>query len=295
LALALGVLVAAAAWTFGSKEPSMTLHFSGQKAFRHVQAQVALGPRPAGSQAAARTRQYLRSQLEPLGYAVEEQAFRPFTPAGPLPMANLIATLPGATGPLLVLAAHYDTKRFDFPFVGANDGASGTACVLELGRALAAEPLRRHSVALVFLDGEEAVATWTVLDSLYGSRHLVSQWSQSGRLARVEAVVVLDMVGDRDLRLTRDVNSTGWLLDLLFREGRRLGYGPLLAGPEMPVEDDHVPFLRADVPAALLIGFAPGYPAYWHTAGDTLDKVSPQSLEAAGRMAEATLRGLDQE
>lgn len=271
--------------------------FSGARAFEHVKAQVELGPRPPGSEASARLRAYVRGVLEPLGFQVEEQKFEARTPRGKITMTNVIARLPGSLPTWIVLGAHHDTKIFDdFEFVGANDGASGVGALLELGRVLSEKRLR-HGVVLCFFDGEEAVAHWSEDDSLYGSTHLVDSWVDSGFAKSVRAVFVLDMVGDKDLRVSEDLYSHQQLRQLVWEEGKRLGYGAIFSGPKQGIEDDHLPFLQAGIPAMDVIGFAQTesgvYPAYWHTAGDTLDKVSAESLEAVGRTMDAVLRRLD--
>lgn len=265
--------------------------FSGKRALEHVRAQVALGPRPPGSPASARTRDYLRRYLEGLGYRVEAQAFTASTPLGPVEMANLVAVWPGERPGVLLLGAHYDTKRFsEIEFVGANDGASGVACLLELGRAFSREPLQ-HTLVLAFFDGEEALVRWSARDGLYGSRHFVATWP---RLREVKGAIILDMVGDRKLRVTREMLSHPGLRDLVWREAARLGHSSVFSGPAVAIEDDHLPFLRAGIPALDLIGFdGGGYPDYWHTARDNLDQVSAESLQVVGRVAQAALRRLD--
>jgi Zn-dependent M28 family amino/carboxypeptidase len=178
---------------------------------------------------------------------------------------------------VILLGGHYDTKYFkDFRFVGANDGGSSTALLLELIRRLAAAP-REYTYWVVWFDGEEALVSWTASDSLYGSRRLAAELARAGGLPR--AMVLVDMIGDRDLGILRDTYSTPWLRDILWASAARLGHSRHFLGTEMAVEDDHAPFLRAGVPGALLIDF--DYPP-WHTADDTLDKVSARSLAVVG-------------
>lgn len=273
--------------------------FSGERALEHVRTQVLLGPRPPGSEAAGRLRSWLRAELETLGFQVHEQPFVARTPLGAISMVNLVAFLSGSSERMLVLGAHADTKRFaEFEFVGANDGASGVAAVLELARVLSARPLR-HTLALTFFDGEEALVEWGPDDSLYGSTHLVDSWVESGLARKVSAVFILDMVGDRNLRITDELNSHPQLRSRLREEAARLGYARIFSGPEQGVEDDHIPFLMAGIPALNVIGFAISpegvVPTYWHSPHDTLDKVSASSLQAVGRTVEACLRRLDLE
>jgi Zn-dependent M28 family amino/carboxypeptidase len=231
----------------------------------------------AGSPGGQRARAYIVGELRRRGIEVEVQPFEAATPHGPLRMANLIARLPGRRPEVVVLAGHYDTKLFtSFRFVGANDGGSSAALLIELARRLAKAP-RDYTLWLVWFDGEEARETWTATDSLYGSRHLAADLERAGRLPR--ALILVDMIGDRDLNIRRDTYSTPWITDILWASAARLGYGRHFLNDPLPVEDDHAPFLKAGVPAALLIDF--DYPP-WHTADDTLDKLSARSLAVVG-------------
>ena len=266
--------------------------FDADRAWAHLRNQVSLGPRPAGSRAAAATRQYIRDALAQAGLAVREQAFEPDTPLGPMPMANLVATLPGRRDARIALASHYDTKRFrEFPFVGASDGASSTAVLLELARVLARES-HEFTIEFLFFDGEEAVLReWAGTDNTYGSRHYVTEAQASGALENLGALVLLDMVGDRDLAFRREAGSTPWLTDLIWAAAHRVGYGGVFLDASTPIEDDHYPFLRAGVPATDIIDL--DYPA-WHTAADDLPRVSARSLEITGQVVLAALPDIEQ-
>ena len=270
-ALALGLVLAAAAL---GAEPAA---FDGAAAFRHIERLVAIGPRPAGSAAAGKARTYIVDQLAAAGVKAEVQPFDADTPHGRLRMANIVAVLPGRRAEVIVLAGHYDTKWFrDIRFVGANDGGSSAALLIELARRLAARP-REYTYWVVWFDGEEARETWTAADSLYGSRRMARELERKGRLPR--ALIVADMIGDRDLAIRREAGSTPWLTDAIWAAAARRGVAAHFLDETLAVEDDHAPFLRAGVPAALLIDF--DYPP-WHTAEDTLDKVSARSLEIVG-------------
>ena len=254
--------------------------YDGTAALAHVSRLVALGPRPAGSPAGARARDYIVSELKRLGVTVRVQAFKADTPHGRLAMANVIGVLPGRRPDVIVVGGHYDTKWFaDFAFVGANDGGSSAGFLLEFARALKADGPREYTYWITFFDGEEARASWTATDSLYGSRHMVSELTRTRALPR--AMLLVDMIGDRDLALRREAYSTPGLVDIVWSSARRLGYGRHFLDQVMPVEDDHAPFLRAGVPAIDLIDF--DYPP-WHTVNDTLDKVSAQSLQIVGEV-----------
>jgi len=259
--------------------------FSGDRAFEHVRRLVALGPRPVGSEAHARMRAYILAELRALGLTVRTEEFRAQTPLGEKPMVNIIAERAGASQEVIILASHYDTKLFtDFSFVGANDGGSSTGALLELARVLAARPDRPpYTLWFVFFDGEEALVSWSQTDGKYGSRHMVEQLQRQGQLSRIRALILMDMIGDKDLDIVRDAYSTRWLQDILWETARELGYERHFTDRETFVDDDHVPFLQKGVPAVDLIDFTYGmWNRYWHTAEDTLDKVSPRSLKIVG-------------
>jgi len=254
-----------------------TARFDGSAAFRHLERMVAIGPRPAGTPAGVKTREYIVAELKRAGVQSRVEPFDAETPEGRVKMANVVGVIPGRRSDVILVAGHYDTKVFrEFRFVGANDGGSSAALLLELARALAARP-REYTYWIAFLDGEEARGTWTRTDSLYGSRHMAADLTRRGQLPR--ALIVADMIGDRDLNIRRESISTPWLTDLIWASARRLGQGAHFLPEAISVEDDHVPFLRAGVPSALLIDF--DYRP-WHTAEDTLDKVSARSLQVVG-------------
>jgi glutaminyl-peptide cyclotransferase len=260
--------------------------FDGQRALEHARKLVAIGPRVAGSPGAQQARQYFTTQLKAFGLSVREQPFDARTPRGAVKMVNVRATLPGGGSGRLLIAGHYDTKLFrEFRFVGANDGGSSAAFLLELARVLKdrKSPLE---IELVFFDGEEAVVDWnTGDDNTYGSRYYVDAARKDGTLASIRALVLVDMIGDRDLRILRESNSTRWLTDVIWAAARRLNR-PEFAAEEIAIEDDHLPFLRAGVPAVDLIDL--DYPA-WHNEGDTMDKLSAASLQAVGDVLLAAL------
>jgi glutaminyl-peptide cyclotransferase len=273
-----GALVALGLLTVVAVAPAAEApRFDGAAALRHLERLVAIGPRVAGTPGGEQARAYITGELKKLGVKVEVRAFEADSPHGRLSLANVIAIVPGQRSDVILLGGHYDTKYFkEFRFVGANDGGSSAALLLELTRRLAATP-REYTYWVVWFDGEEARVSWTATDSLYGSRRLAADLARAGRLPR--AMVLVDMIGDRNLGIVRDIYSTPWLTDLLWATAARLGHGRHFLSTAMGVEDDHAPFLRAGVPAALLIDF--DYPP-WHTAEDTLDKVSAQSLAVVG-------------
>jgi Zn-dependent M28 family amino/carboxypeptidase len=261
--------------------------FDSSKAWEHLRQQVAIGPRPSGSPGSIKNREYIRTTLTGLGIKSVEQAWQASTPIGPIKMANVIATIPGTRAERIVLASHFDTKLFkEFRFVGASDGASSTAALLELGRVIKARPQLPFTIELLFLDGEEATGEWVGTDNTYGSRHYVDAARKAGTLKSLRALVLLDMIGDRQLNIRRDSNSTPWLTELIWGVARRLGHQAHFIEEEMAIEDDHLPFLKAGVDAVDIIDL--DYPA-WHTAKDTIDQVSARSLQVVGDVVVAAL------
>jgi glutaminyl-peptide cyclotransferase len=259
--------------------------FDGARAYEHLRQVVAIGPRPAGSKGAELTRAYIAQQLSKTGLAVEEQPFLAQTPLGPIRMANVRATIPGPGSGRLVIGGHYDTKLFrDFPFVGANDGGSSTAFLLELARSLKPRA-NAMTIELVFLDGEESTGDWIGNDHTYGSQYYVDHARKTGVLKDLRAFILVDMIGDRDLTIKRESRSTPWLTDIIWGTAKRLKRAEF-SDQSTPIDDDHLPFLQAGVPAVDVIDL--DYP-HWHNAGDTLDKVSARSLEVVGEVLLAAL------
>jgi Zn-dependent M28 family amino/carboxypeptidase len=254
---------------------------------------VAIGPRPAGSAAIDQTRKYIVSQLQAAGVTVSEQVWDDQTPSGKTHMVNLIATIPGARPDRIMFSGHYDTKPFrQFRFVGADDGGSSAAFLIELARVLKARnnPL---TIEIVFLDGEEAVcANWDdcskpgAPDNTYGSRHYVATAKQKGTLAGIKANILVDMIADRNLDIRRESHSTPWLTDAIWDAAKRLKLDNVFLPAATPIEDDHIPFLEAGVPSVDIIDL--DYAA-WHTAQDTLDAVSARSLQIVGDVVLAAL------
>jgi glutaminyl-peptide cyclotransferase len=254
--------------------------FDSGRAWDHLRQLVAIGPRPSGSPAIEQTRTHIKAQLTAAGLTATEQAWDAQTPLDNVRMVNLLATIPGARKERIVIAGHYDTKLYrQFRFVGASDGGSSTAFLLELARVLKARknPL---TIELLFLDGEEArLPDWHGTDNTYGSRHYVDLAKRDGSLTTLKALVLVDMIGDRDLRMRRDTNSTPWLTDILWREAKRQRLDDHFIADSTKIEDDHLPFLAAGVPSVDVIDL--DYEA-WHTAADTLDAVSARSLQVVG-------------
>jgi glutaminyl-peptide cyclotransferase len=260
--------------------------FDSSRAWEHLRQLVAQGPRPAGSAAIEQSRKYIRAQLAAAGIAVVDQAWEASTPLGPVQMVNLVATIPGARSERLLIAGHYDTKRVrEFRFVGANDGGSSTAFLIELARVLKARK-NALTIEVLFLDGEEAVVQWTGTDHTYGSRYAVDAARKTGALSSWKAMVLVDMIADRDLRIKRDDNSTAWLTEIVWEAARRQKLSAHFLQERTRIEDDHIPFMKAGIPSIDIIDleYAP-----WHTAADTLDAVSAGSMQVVGDVLLAAL------
>jgi glutaminyl-peptide cyclotransferase len=270
--------------------------FSGPSAFRFAEKAVSYGARPSGSVEIRKLQAYIAAQLRSFGCEVTEVDFTAQTPAGPTPMKNILCRLKGSSqnARILVVSGHYDTKRIPgILFVGANDAGSSTGFLLELARTEARKP-RKRELWIAFFDGEEAVGQWTASDSLYGSRHQAAQWAASGQLGRIDALINVDMIGDKDLNLLQDLNSSPALVRLIWQVARDLGYEKHFENAQIAIEDDHMPFRRRGVEAIDLIDFEYGaLNRYWHTDRDTMDKLSPLSLEIMGKVVSETLRRLD--
>ena len=260
--------------------------FDSARAWEHLRQLVAIGPRPSGSAAIDDARRYITKQLAATGLTPREQTWEAQTPIDRVRMVNLIATIPGARKERIVFAGHYDTKLYhEFRFVGASDGGSSAAFLIELARVLKARR-NAYTIELLFLDGEEArLPDWNGTDNTYGSRRYAAAAKADGTLTSIKALVLVDMIGDRRLTIRRDENSTRWLTDVIWAAARRLN-ASAFSSETTKVEDDHLPFISAGVPAVDVIDL--DYPQ-WHTAADTLDAVSARSLQVVGDVILAAL------
>jgi Zn-dependent M28 family amino/carboxypeptidase len=265
--------------------------FDAGRAWEHLRQLVTIGPRPSGSPAIEQTRKYITSQLTAAGLTPTEQVWEDQTPIDKVRMVNLVATIPGTRKERIVFAGHYDTKLFrEFRFVGASDGGSSAAFLLELARVLKGRK-NAFTIEILFLDGEEArMPEWAGTDNTYGSRHYVEVGKRDGSLATLKTLVLVDMIGDRDLRIRRDANSTPWLTTIVWDAAKRLQLDNAFIPDSTRIEDDHMPFLAAGVPAVDIIDldYEP-----WHTAKDTIDAVSARSLQVVGDVVLAALPGIE--
>jgi hypothetical protein len=284
-----------------SDKAKMTTAFDGERAFNHVKTQVEFGPRPAGSAAIEKAREHIVRELNSYGLKTTLEEFTETTPRGKVKFKNIIAELPGERPDVIILASHYDTKPFkEFTFVGANDGGSSTGALLEIARVMASESQsggqkRKFTYWFVFFDGEEAFCReWSECldgkDNTYGSRRMVNRLKKERQLDRVKAMILLDMIGDKDLTIPREESSSQWLVEAIWGTAQQLGHKKEFPSRPFSVgDDDHMPFLRAGVPAVDIIDFeygsAPQENDYWHTEEDTLDKISARSLKIIGDVA----------
>jgi hypothetical protein len=269
--------------------------FNSARAMQYVKEIVAFGPRPIGSANHKKVEDYIHAHLK--GDQVEDDAFIIDTSEGKFPVRNIIAKYPGTRDGIVVIASHYDTNYplRDTNYVGANDGASSSALLLEIANQLRGKKLEGYSVWLLWDDAEEAIKLpWTDTNSVYGVRHLAQKWQDDGTIKNIKAFILEDMIGDADLNIERDQDSTPWLEDLIYQAATRLGYQSHFFARTVPMEDDHKPFVQRGVPSADLIDFQYGYNnVFWHTTQDTVDKLSPKSLEIVGTVTLETVQMLD--
>jgi len=259
--------------------------FSGEKAFAHVQRLVDFGPRPAGSKALEKSRDYIEDQLRRSGWQLMRQRFTDDTPRRKIQFVNLIAQFSGqgkAASPLFLLCSHYDTKLFDaIRFVGANDGGSSTGLLLELARVIGQHPNLARKIELVFFDGEEAVEQFSETDGLYGSRYFARQL-QSGGAKQFRGGILFDMVGDRSLGITLPSDSPAEMARDIFAAAEALKLRNYFTYLGREMTDDHTPLNVIGIPTIDVIDF--DFP-WWHTADDTIDKISAESLRIVGSVA----------
>ena len=282
--------------------PPAAAAFNGERAMEHVKVQVEIGPRIPGSPELAKTRDYIIGSLKSSGLTVTTDEFSASTPIGEKKMINVTAEIPGESKEVIIISSHYDSKYYkDMKFVGANDPGASVGTLLEIARVMGANQQKpKFTYWLVFFDGEEAFCEgWDdcskpgAPDNTYGSRHYVSQLRKNNELPRLRAMILLDLMGYKNLQLGRDTLSTRWLQDIIWRTAKEMGHGKYFIDRAEGVgSDDHEPFLRAGIPAVDIIQLN-GYP-HWHTAEDTIDKVSAQSMKIVGEAVIASLPRVEQ-
>jgi len=289
-------------------QKTTTPHFSGQAAYNLTAQLLQVAPkRFNGSPGHLKAEEFIKQHFtaEAAKGDFEVDTFTASTPAGLQTMHNYIVKYPGKKDGIIVLASHYETNYplRDIEFYGANDGAATTALLIEIGNVLRAHPPEGYSVWLVFDDGEEAVKClqcWSASDSLYGTRHLKSEWSQDGTITKIKALLVADMIADKDLNIDYVDNSTPWLLDLLKVAAKNTGHSAYIFKYRESEEDDHLPFAQRGVPVLDVIDAHYGPvtdsapDGYHHTAQDTLDKISAKSLQISGDLFLEMIRLINQ-
>ena len=276
----------------------------GDRAMQYVKDIVKFGPRPVGSANHKKVEDYIDAHLK--GDQVEDDIFTADTPAGKFPVHNIVVKFPGTKDGIIIVASHYDTNYplRNTPYVGANDGGSSSGLLLEFANQLRGKTRAGYSVWLVWDDAEEAMKPDGSGglpeempfkdDSLYGITHLAEKWQADGTLKKVKAFLLADMIGDADLSIEHDLNSTPWLEAVVYEAATRLGYQSHFFERTNQVGDDHLPFVQRGVPSADLIDFMYGYNnVFWHTPQDTVDKLSPKSLTIVGRVILETINILD--
>lgn len=267
-------------------------NFDGAEALAFTGHAVAFGARPDGSAAIGKLRAYIHHELAARGCEVTADKFTANTPDGPVPMENIIAKFPGKSGRAIAITGHYDTKKLA-NFVGANDGGSSTGFLLELASVLQGQP-RTDDLYLVFFDGEEAIHEWSGTDSLYGSRHLAEKWTADGTNRRLKALINVDMIGDKNLKLVWDTSSAASLRTMFWDAADALGYAASFPRQGGAIEDDHIPFINAGVRSLDLIDFE-SQGTFWHTPKDTMDKLAAHSFEVVGTVLVRVIGELEQQ
>ena len=270
--------------------------FNASRAMQYVKEIVAFGPRPIGSENHKKVENYILAHLK--GDQVEQDAFEVSPSEGKFPVHNIIAKFRGTKDGIIVIASHYDTNwpLRNTSYIGANDGASSSALLLEIANQLRGKKRDGYSVWLLWDDGEESMQLpWNDPESLYGVRHLAQKWQDDGTLKKMKAFILEDMIGDAELNIERVAGTTPWLEDLIFQAATNVAYQSHFFAREISVEDDYTPFLQRGVPAVDLIDLNYGYNnVFHHTTEDTVDKLSPKSLAIVGTVTLETVYLLDQ-
>ena len=264
-----------------------------QQTWQYVKQFTATGSRPLNSPGHKKAEDYIHEHLK--GDQVEDDFFTQQTPIGSFPVRNIIAKYPGKKPGIVVFASHYETNIWlPKSYVGANDGGSSTGLLLEFARLFRQQvkngPMDGYSVWLVFDDAEEAMQRNWSNDSLYGTTHLAQKWQQDGTSKQIKAFLLADMIGDADLNIEHDGNSSPRLQMIAYVAAEHYGYQSHFYARDTTIEDDHLPFIKIGVPVMDFIDLDYGYNnSFHHTPEDTLDKLSPKSLEISGDVMLGTL------
>jgi glutaminyl-peptide cyclotransferase len=266
----------------------------GDLAMRYAQGNFDLGPRAFRTEGAKRSAEWIAAQAEQIP-GFERAGGRVRIPASARGECNVEIAFPGKSDDFIVVGAHHDTKvLFSVPdFAGANDGASGVGALLAMAAAVA-DYAQKHplpcGVRFVFFDGEEALYEYTETDGLVGSRAYVNMLEADSASRCLRAMILLDMIGDKDLRIDLAGNSTPALADIVMAEANAADHADKFSRGAAAILDDHCPFLQAGIPAVDLIDFSFGPEnRYWHTGADTMDKISAESIKTAADVALRTV------
>jgi glutaminyl-peptide cyclotransferase len=271
--------------------------FNGQQAYEYVAKQVAFGPRPPDTDAIHKTQDYIISTLRGFGCSVDVDDFHAQTPVGRLAMKNIIVKIKGASPNIVILATHYDTDTLDpqdrkiTNFVGADDGGSSTGLMMEMAHVLCGKP-QADTIWIAILDGEEALVHWDLKkDSVFGSRELAASMAVSGELTHVKAFVLADLVGGKNFHARRNSQTSPWLEEIVWNTAARMGHQDMFINDHMDgIEDDHSPWIERGIPTLDIIDLATDSDvSYWHTPQDTMDKISPHTLQVVGDVILASL------
>jgi len=307
LSLAALLLLPTAAFAKPTHAKAAASHtVSGAEVLRLTQQYIDVAPKrfigsPGHDAAENFIRQHFAPEAAKGNFLTDE--FYARTPIGQLRMRNFIVKYPGKKDGIIVLASHYETNYWlkDINFIGANDGACTTALLIALGQYYRDHPPQGYSVWLLFDDGEESITSqWTDSDSLYGTRHIAAKWSADGTLGHIKAFVLADMIGDKDLDILEETQSTPWLRNLLKVAAKDTGHSANVFKTEGSEEDDHLPFLKRGVPSldVIDVDYGPHTQStpdgYHHTAQDTMDKISAQSLQISADLFLDLVRLIDQ-
>jgi Zn-dependent M28 family amino/carboxypeptidase len=296
-----------------AQKPATANTVSGQSVYALTQQFLAVAPRRFnGSPGHLAAENFIKDHFKPEAAKgnLETDEFVARTPVGIQTMRNYIVRFPGKKDGVIVLATHYETNYplKDTAFVGANDGACTTSLLIGLGRYFRAHPPQGYSIWIVFDDGEEAVANppydpaqWSASNSLYGTRHLAAKWYADGTINKIKAFLLADMIGDKDLNINRDDQSTPWLEDMLAAAAKNTGHSSnVFKNPVEGLADDHIPFKQRGIAVLDLIDIDYGPhndklpDGYHHTVQDTIDKVSPRSLQISADLFLELIRLINQ-
>jgi len=261
----------------------------GDKALQFVEIQCGFGARYSGTAALKKTSDWLKQTAQELGYKVEVDVWQEKTILGNTTFRNLKAVLPGGKPGRIIVGTHYDLKYFKtIPrgFTGANDSASSTAVVLELMRVLKPVSHELSTIEFYFFDGEECFESYSETDGLFGSKRAAGKILQNGTVDEYKAMVLLDMIGDKDLQFTWSMDTNQKLVDYLMKAASCFDAGHQVKMHDGLILDDHIPFQNIGIPAIDLIDFDYGHEnEHWHTGGDHIENVSADSMELAGNIA----------